>query len=75
MEMSLLTFKTSVKMATFFLYNWNHSQYKNTNLCTYSAVKKDLLPYIFFNNKNDDYYCIFGKQSYLDSSVVMAGRV
>lgn len=47
MEMSLLTFKTSVKMATFFLYNWNHSQYKNTNLCTYSAVKKDLLPYIF----------------------------
>lgn len=29
----------------------------------------------FFNNKNDDYYCIFGKQSYLDSSVVMTGRV
>lgn len=40
--MSLLTFKTSVKLATFF-----HSQYKNTNLSTYSAVKKDLLPYIF----------------------------
>lgn len=45
MEMSLLTFKASVKMATFFCTT---GITVNTKIQIFhSAVKKDLLPYIF----------------------------